>query len=78
MVDAQIIFDIQLSLARPYQMLLLCGLLWLPTPLGLQRVKLTNSTGNCKVSHTMLRGLLASGVGTLMCDSNARNCAIRA
>ena len=56
-VDAQIE---QLSLARPHQMVLLYGLLWVLTPLGLRRATLTNIIGNCKVSHTTLHGLLAS------------------
>ena len=75
MIDAQIE---QLSLAQLRQMLLLCGLLWVLTPLGFQRETLPNIAGNCRVSHTTLHGLLAQGVGIFMCDSNARSCAIRA
>ena len=55
--DAQIE---QLSLARLHKMLLLCGLLRvLIPPLGLRRTTLTNITGNCRVSHTTLHGVLA-------------------
>ena len=64
MVDAQIE---QLSLARLRQMLLLCGWLWVLTPFGLQRATLPNIAGNCRVSRTTLHGLLAKGVGILMC-----------
>ena len=49
----------QLPLARLHQMLLLCGTLWVLTPLGLQRAALTNITGNCRVSNTTLHRLLA-------------------
>ena len=56
MVDAHIE---QLSLARLHQMLLLCGLLWVLIPWGLQIATLPNITSNCRVRHMTLHGLLA-------------------
>ena len=70
MVDARTIVGIQLSLAPLYQMFLLCGLLWVLTPLGIQRVKLTNSTGNCRVRVTLIVDFSSS-------VANSRSRAIR-
>ena len=55
-VDAQIE---QLSLARLHQMFLLRIAVGTNTPFGLRRATLTNITGNCRVCHTTLHGLLA-------------------